>query len=189
MKFIHDPSADGIANMARDVALLDDLAGESLLRIYYWSGSWVSYGYFQNEETAQEHFPDAGIQFVKRPTGGGLVDHRNDLTYTLIIPRGDPFALLGRLDCYLAIHRLVQTALTRQGVSSHLLTQEDGKGAACFEHPVPGDLIAAETGLKLAGAAQRRTRQGLLHQGSISCPGIVVDTLADDLAAVFGAAL
>lgn len=185
MKIIHDPPADGLANMARDEALLEDLTGEVILRIYCWSGSWVSYGYFQSEDAAKSHFPDAGLSFVKRPTGGGLVDHRDDVTYTLLIPRTHPFASLGRAECYRQIHTRVQVALSEQKVTSHLLEQEDGTSLACFDHSVPGDVIATATGRKLAGAAQRRTRKGLLHQGSISCPGIDAGRLAQDLAEVF----
>ena len=37
----------------------------------------------------------------------------------------------------------------------------------CFVSPSPNDVIA-NNGAKLAGAAQRRTRKGILHQGSVS---------------------
>ena len=169
---LHDPPADGPANMQRDLDLLESLADQPILRLYQWSGRWVSYGYFQTEATAAAHFPEPDLQFVKRPTGGGLVDHRHDLTYTLLIPKQHPLAKLSRSDCYFRIHQLVQKALTRDGHLSQLITQEIGEGPSCFQHPVPGDLIEPLSGKKLAGAAQRRTRYGLLHQGSIQIPSL-----------------
>ena len=42
----------------------------------------------------------------------------------------------------------------------------DVDSSSCFEKPVEWDLID-ESGEKVAGAGQRRTRKGLLHQGSI----------------------
>jgi len=43
--------------------------------------------------------------------------------------------------------------------------QLGGTPDACFANPVRADVLI--DGRKIAGAAQRRTRQGLLHQGSI----------------------
>ncbi|MDQ8190636.1 lipoyl protein ligase domain-containing protein [Roseibacillus persicicus] len=167
MQLIQDLPADGPTNMQRDLDLLETLGDEPLLRFYQWSGNWASYGYFQSEADAIAHFPNADLHFVKRPTGGGIVDHREDLTYTLLIPKGHPLDVVKRPECYRMIHQCLQAALMTQGVDSRLLDQEEGSGPACFVHPVPGDLVDCRNGLKVAGAAQRRTRQGLLHQGSI----------------------
>jgi lipoate-protein ligase A len=51
---------------------------------------------------------------------------------------------------------------------------------ACFEKPVAWDLVDRQ-GRKLAGAGQRRTRRGLLHQGSVVVPG-APRSLFDDFA-------
>ncbi|GHC61540.1 lipoyl protein ligase domain-containing protein [Roseibacillus persicicus] len=173
MQLIQDPPADGPTNMQRDLDLLETLGDEPLLRFYQWSGNWASYGYFQSEADAIAHFPNADLHFVKRPTGGGIVDHREDLTYTLLIPKSHKLAQGQRADSYYQIHQAAQRALTACGLRSQLLEKEEGEGPACFVHPVPGDLIDATTRKKLAGAAQRRTRHGLLHQGSILLPGLI----------------
>lgn len=178
MQFIQDPPADGPTNMQRDRDLLESLGVEAILRIYAWAGSWASYGYFQSEAEAIAHFAGEKLQFVKRPTGGGIVDHRQDLTYSLFIPKRHNLANVSRSECYRLIHQALQVALKLQGVASHLLEQEKGQGPACFVHAVPGDLINPVTGKKIAGAAQRRTRQGLLHQGSILAPITEVQTFS-----------
>ncbi|MBK1835576.1 lipoyl protein ligase domain-containing protein [Roseibacillus ishigakijimensis] len=177
MPLIIDPAADGPTNMARDQELLARLGREPVLRIYQWAGDWASYGYFQTEEMASAHFANANLQFVRRPTGGGLVDHRRDLTYTLLLPRSHPLACCSRAESYREIHHLVQKALAACGYPSELLAEEQGDSPACFVHPVPGDIVDVE-GKKLAGAAQRRTRHGLLHQGSILAPGCTLQALA-----------
>jgi lipoate-protein ligase A len=178
MQLIHDPPADGPANMARDVELLENLTDEPLLRIYHWSGNWASYGYFQSEPEAAAHFPpNESLSFVKRPTGGGIVDHRHDLTYTLFLPKSHPLAKVTRAHCYLRIHEIIQQALAAQDIPSELVNYEKGSSKACFAHPVPGDLIDS-SGQKLAGAAQRRTRHGLIHQGSLLVPNLAPQAFA-----------
>ncbi|MDP0491354.1 MAG: hypothetical protein Q7Q71_09925 [Verrucomicrobiota bacterium JB023] len=164
MRVIHDAEANGPDNMARDVALLASLGEEVILRTYLWAGPWVSYGYFQSAEEASSHFPD--VPAVRRPTGGGLVDHRCDFTYSLFFPKTHPFSRQERARSYALVHASLLPALREHGLRARLIEQEEGGGPACFAHPVPGDIVD-EQGRKLAGAAQRRTRDGLLHQGSL----------------------
>ena len=52
-----------------------------VLRLYHWKGLWGSMGYFGEVEKAGKLLPE--VSLVRRATGGGLVDHRNDITYTL----------------------------------------------------------------------------------------------------------
>jgi lipoate-protein ligase A len=55
------------------------------------------------------------------------------------------------------------------GIESELTpTAHAAESEACFQKPVRFDIVAAER--KLSGAAQRRTREGMLHQGSILLP-------------------
>lgn len=182
LRVIFDAPASGPANMQRDQDLLSGLQGQPILRIYQWSGDWISYGYFQTEADAVSQFPDDHLQFVRRPTGGGLVDHRGDLTYTLLLPKVHPLVRSSRAESYRRIHEIIYLALTSAGVASHLVTEESGGGLACFAHPVPGDIIIPSSRQKIAGSAQRRSRQGLLHQGSILAPALTPQILAETFA-------
>jgi lipoate-protein ligase A len=149
--------------MAVDEALLREVK-EPVLRIYEWSASAVSLGYFQPSLLAPE-----GRSFVRRYTGGGMVDHARDVTYTLVVPRAYPWMELSAPDSYCLIHRGVQAALAACGIESDIASLASAvESDACFQKPVRFDIIAA--GHKLSGAAQRRTREGLLHQGSILLP-------------------
>ncbi len=173
---------DGVArsgpeNMAVDEWLMK--RGELVLRIYHWAGEWVSLGYFQSAEEARRIFGD-DIAYVRRWTGGGIVDHREDVTYTLVIPRSEELARMKGSGSYCEVHRAVAACLNLGGLACEL-TAEDGAGdsAACFENPVSWDVISSD-GRKLAGAGQKRTREGILHQGSV----MVVDGGLDRLAAM-----
>jgi len=149
--------------MAVDHALLRFAAtrGRPLLRLYAWRQPALSYGYCQK-------FPAHLVgqyEIVRRPTGGGLVYHGNDTTYTVVIPPGHALYRLSTNDAYQAIHRAVAAALTAQ--TELLRHARTPRGQyECFQNPVAGDVVAGSQ--KLAGGAQRRGRGGVLHQGSIA---------------------
>jgi len=166
----NDPTAhSGEENMAIDELLLRSISTLPLLRIYRWSMPSVSFGYFETLEAAKTSFPenDQPLNYIRRWTGGGIVDHRIDLTYTLIIPKSHPMASLRGAESYRIIHEAVAAALNDQGVTCKLTPTDTGDGAAaCFANPVAYDIITPD-GTKLAGAGQKRSRYGLLHQGSV----------------------
>lgn len=182
-----DPVArSGPDNMAVDELLLDSLDECPVLRIYDWDGPWVSLGYFQVLSEARALFPGPGVQFVRRMTGGGIVDHRIDLTYTLAVPRGHPLAEARGNESYRVIHAAVAAALGAAGIAARLLREDDQTdSAACFDKGVAWDVAGAD-GRKLAGAGQKRSRAGLLHQGSILAAGLPAE-FAESLPGRFAA--
>jgi lipoate-protein ligase A len=156
-------------NMAVDEALLR-LVDLPVLRLYRWAEpNAVSIGYFEKAADVP-----AGRPFVRRYTGGGLVDHSGDLTYTLALPKSHPLTLAGTGPSYEAVHRAVAEAMARSGLDVRLASVNDPTDhPACFQKAVRFDVVDGP-GRKLAGAAQRRTREGCLHQGSI-LPGAPFD--------------
>ena len=150
-------------NMSVDEALLREVQAP-VLRLYGWDIPAISLGYFQPALLAP-----AGRPFVRRYTGGGLVDHAHDITYTVVLPRTHPWMELSAPESYERIHLGVQAALAACGIVSELApTASAAQSEACFQKPVLHDVVVAEA--KLSGAAQRRTREGMLHQGSILLP-------------------
>lgn len=149
--------------MAVDQWLLETATGP-VLRIYDWDGNWGTCGYFVSSEEMDAALP--GTPWVRRWTGGGIVDHRSDWTYTLAIPRGESLADSRGAESYRLIHAALAEALASSGV---ILAGAAGpvRGGSCFENPVEFDLLDA-SGRKMAGAGQRRHRLGLLHQGSVA---------------------
>jgi lipoate-protein ligase A len=116
---------------------------------------------------------------VRRYTGGGLVEHGKDLTYTLVFPANHPLTTAGTLASYKEIHQAVAQAIQESGTPCHLATaQPNQDDPACFLKPVPADVLDS-AGHKLAGAAQRRTKQGCLHQGSILFPKTIPSRLIE----------
>ena len=152
---------DGPSNMAIDDWLWRN-ATVPTLRVYRWQGDWISIGYFSTWSAVPE-----GRDFVRRPTGGGVVDHRDDWTYTLVVPRGFGLAELPGAESYRRIHLAIREALREEKIECELVSQaSEEANELCFVRPVVYDLVDA-SGKKLAGAGQRRGKHGLLHQGSL----------------------
>ena len=174
-----------VMNMAIDEALLESAALSSI-RLYRWQSRALSFGYFGK-------FSDVAIyaserDLVRRWTGGGIVFHGEDLTYSIVIPSSDPAFGQPSLAIYEKIHRALARSLnaiaehavvaegvdpgdSRKGVAPAVADRRSlepavsASGYNCFANPVRADVMI--DGRKIAGAAQRRTRRGLLQQGSI----------------------
>ncbi|HEY8991314.1 MAG TPA: hypothetical protein VIM46_05015 [Luteolibacter sp.] len=155
----------GPANMAVDEWLLETAAAP-VLRVYRWAGDWASLGYFGKLAEAKAAF--TGVSWVRRWTGGGVVDHRDDWTYTLAVPKGEALAQARGAESYRTIHAALVAEIEMDNSNARLSGGDAQTGAAaCFANPVEHDIVDA-AGRKLAGAGQRRTRFGLLHQGSVA---------------------
>src|SRR4029077_14333044 len=158
------------------------------IRFYRWRSPALSFGYFGK-------FSDVAIyaaerDLVRRWTGGGIVFHGEDLTYSIVIPASDLVFDESSIVIYEEIHRDLCGALAGHNQGAELATvanqlRTGDRGSCdndCFANPVRADVMM--DGRKIAGAAQRRTRRGLLQQGSIQ--GFAMDT---DLAQRFAQAL
>ena len=162
--FLQSPAAGAAWNMALDEALLQTAAkrGRPLLRIYSWGKPAVSFGYFQKfPALLAEHY-----DVVRRPTGGGVVYHVEDTTYTVVVPPAHKLYAMKTADAYCALHKAVAAAFESQAALHDAPLRSPQGQYECFRRPVHGDVVA--DGRKLAGGAQRRTKFGMLHQGSIA---------------------
>jgi len=167
----HDGPHDPPFNMAADEALLETSAtrGMPLLRFYAWDRPSVSIGYVQKLSAAPE-----GYAVVRRPTGGGVVYHDYDFTYTIVFPEGHWLTGLDRTQSYDWVNRCVQNALDSLQIHANLSNDEishevDRLTMVCFKKPTKYDVLL--NGDKIAGSAQRRTTNGILHQGSLHFGG------------------
>ena len=169
---VSDPEPhDAALNMALDEVLLGHATGP-VLRVYRWARPAVSFGYFGKVADVEVAWP--GREMVRRWTGGGTVPHGADVTYTLLVPRGCAFFRLGAEEAYRAIHERIAGLLAEQGTEVQMVAAAGAKiSDACFENAARYDLLA--DGGKIAGAAQRRTRAGLLHQGSVQGAALPAD--------------
>jgi lipoate-protein ligase A len=156
-------------NMALDEALLETARdrGVPTLRLYGWREPAATFGYSQRWAVVKDLTPLRPL--IRRPTGGGVVPHDHDWTYSVVIPPGHAWHALRARESYRRVHQWVCGALELLGVQAALANAPIPLGpGACFEGAEEGDVLAEQR--KVAGAAQRRNRFGLLIQGSVQPP-------------------
>ena len=156
-------------NMALDEALLEhgSLDPRAVLRFYAWDRPAATFGYLQRYQVISEL--TALRPLIRRCTGGGLVSHSADWTYSVTAPAGHPWYRLKAVASYCRLHEWLCAAFRRVGVVTELAAVTDPVGPGqCFIGSEEADLLLQ--GRKLAGAAQRRNRHGLLIQGSVQPP-------------------
>jgi lipoate-protein ligase A len=150
-------------NMALDEIFLVN-ATAPILRFYRWRQPSLSFGYFGRYA---EVAPEADRrEIVRRWTGGGMVPHGDDLTYSVVIPSAHSLFQRSSIEIYSAVHDAICRALQASGVEAFLAKETTPKiSESCFANAVRADVMIGDQ--KIAGAAHRRSRAGLLHQGSI----------------------
>jgi lipoate-protein ligase A len=158
-------------NMALDEALLETVSqlGKPVLRFYGWTEPAATFGYFQ--KFAEVEHATLLRPLIRRPTGGGIVPHDADWTYSAVFPPNHEWHLLKAEESYRRIHEWIQSAFAKLKVATEL--------ASCCKKSAPGECFAGYEkfdllwhGKKSAGAAQRRNKCGLLIQGSVQPPSI-----------------
>lgn len=190
-------------NMAVDFLLLQRYpdADHARFRHYDWRAPAFTFGTSQKIAYVREQLaalaPGERLDLCRRPTGGGVVDHREDWTYTLVVPRGHPLYDARATESYRLVHAALAESLRAQAqpvvlkktcdsdCGSELARDGSPESRAsslppptiagptvCFTRPELYDVLHETTGAKVAGAAQKRTKHGLLFQGSLWKPTV-----------------
>ena len=174
---INSGPCDAAFNMALDEALLESVTrlASPVLRFYGWTQPAATFGYFQHY--AEIERTTLLRPLIRRPTGGGLVPHDADWTYSFAFPAGHEWHLLRAEESYRRVHEWIQSAFTQLGVLTEL--------APCCKKTAPGQCFVGHEksdllwhGKKIAGAAQRRNKLGLLIQGSVQPPPLTMQRSA-----------
>jgi lipoate-protein ligase A len=165
-------------NMCFDAELLDkaDEFSRPVLHLYEWAGESATYGYFTdpgkllNLEQAQK----LSLNLARRPTGGGIVFHIWDMAFSVLVPAHCPEFSTNTLENYAFVNNAVLASVKEflNGSPPLFLTPDDFSPMDpdcfhfCMAKPTKYDVMWE--GRKIAGAAQRRTKKGFLHQGTIA---------------------
>lgn len=138
-----------------------------VLRFYAWLEPCVTYGYFINPD---DWLYTQGLDLARRPTGGGLIFHEHDFSFTLALPVDHPFCTLATLERYQAINNKVIQALSQLvGPAAFALQSEEPLTCdltqLCMAHPTKYDLLLS--GKKVGGSSQRKNKLAFIHQSSL----------------------
>lgn len=165
-------TADAAGNMAVDFLLLQrypHAPAAVRYRHYDWRRPAFTFGYAQKIAFVRARLPqDESLDITRRASGGGLVDHREDWTYALVLPREHPLWARPGPVVYHAVHEALAGALNATGADVTLQRAEpETAPGVCFERPEIDDVVRRRDGVKVAGAAIKRGKHGILLQGSI----------------------
>jgi len=162
-------------NMDLDAELLEGLDRKDapILHFYSWKGDCATYGHFikPKRHLNLEAIKELNLDIAKRPTGGGIVFHAYDLAFGVLVPASHRLFSKDTLQNYALVNRVVINAITSltgdkpELFSKHMNLQEE-KSNFCMAAPTKYDVII--DGKKIGGAAQRQTKLGFLHQGTIA---------------------
>jgi lipoate-protein ligase A len=168
-------TASASENMRLDAELLESLQDNPILHFYDWERDSATYGYFVSPEEYLnlEEVKLQGWDLARRPTGGGIVFHKWDMAFSVLVPASSPHFSKNTLDNYAFVNAAVLRAVSRYlEKSGGELTKNDMPSfdgscqRFCMAKPTQYDVVLH--GRKIAGAAQRQRRQGFLHQGIIA---------------------
>ena len=174
-------TAGAAENMAIDFLLLQRYPEQTATRFrhYEWRRPAFTFGYSQKISYVRANLPaEEGLELCRRATGGGIVDHRNDWTYALVLPRGLAIYDAQATQAYHDVHACLVEALMALGQPAVLKAscdsvemcegeQPSSAPTICFVRAELYDVLNSATGEKIAGAAMKRNKYGLLFQGSI----------------------
>ena len=166
---LNSGKCDAAFNMALDEALLQNAArlGKPVLRFYGWTEPAATFGYFQRYADVERATPLRPL--IRRPTGGGIVPHDVDWTYSFVVPPGYEWHSLKAEESYWRIHDWLRRAFAELKIETELAPSvKKSAPGQCFAGHEKFDLLWR--GQKIAGAAQRRNKFGLLIQGSVQAP-------------------
>ncbi len=169
---VESPAEDVYGQMAMDEALCETMPAPFILRFFRWREPGITFGYAQRArevEAAAAERGLAGTPMTRRPTGGGIVYHLSDLTFSLIFPsEGADFR---PMEVYDRLHRAINEAYAGLGFGFELSDARTTNYAVnapvmdCFSKPVSLDILY--NGKKVLGGALRKFGGHMLYQASL----------------------
>ena len=174
---IDSGSGSAESHMLFDKQLLESLKERAypLLHFYEWEEKSATYGHFltPSDHLEMQALEREGIALAKRPTGGGITFHLWDLAFSVLIPATHEGYHSDVMKNYHYINvrvlEAIKAFLKERRSSLNLLQDKEHTELArhfCYAKPTRYDVMLENR--KVAGAAQRKKRQGYLHQASIS---------------------
>ena len=174
LRVLVEPNTPGVENMRRDTALLEacHAASPVTLRLYSWRRPTVSVGWMQ-DPTAFLNVAacaEAGVDGVRRPTGGRAILHADEITYAVVAPLHDRRFGTSVAESHAVIGACLARGLASLGVETTLSRPTPGRQRHLIHQPCFASTGRAELlvdGRKLVGSAQRRCERAFLQHGSL----------------------
>ncbi|WP_224961655.1 lipoate--protein ligase family protein [Geomonas subterranea] len=168
---------DGAANMALDEALLNCFQKDParpVLRLYGWSPATLSVGRYQDAAAALklDLCREEGVPVVRRMTGGGIIYHAAEVTYSVVCAPEHLGDRTGVKEGFRKLCGFLLGAYQRLGLDARFAVDCNPDGerlgertSFCFAGKEEFDVVVNDR--KIGGNAQRRLSGAILQHGSI----------------------
>ncbi|RXJ80329.1 lipoate--protein ligase family protein [Arcobacter sp. F2176] len=167
-RVIKDGENSARVNMATDDALISSFEenDKAILRVYHWSKSFTI-GVSQ-DFSSYSFCDEYNGNYAKRVTGGGVLFHGHDLSYSLVIPtpmlKSYNIKQSYELICYFLLN-----FYKKLGLKTSFAKDDEGVNLSKNEFCQVGyeayDILVNRQ--KIGGNAQRRTKKVIFQHGSI----------------------
>lgn len=175
-RIINTGSLDPFSNMAFDEAILrgyEIYNSPPTLRIYGWQPSGISIGYAQDADEVLDlgRCKDESISIVRRITGGGIILHGDELTYSLVSSKEDLGISAHISSSYKIVASFLMEFYKTLGIDADFacdVSSSNELGAPsvlCFAGREKYDIVVR--GKKIGGSAQKRLKHVIFQHGSI----------------------
>ena len=174
-KLIRSPVSSAAYNMAFDEQIFEHYLedGVGVFRVYRWEGPAFTYGFSQNpqNEINLKRCAEEGVQIAKRMTGGGILFHDDEITYSFVCNKDDVGESPGTLVSYRNICKFLISFYESLGLTSRFALEAGGFKDRCAPQQLCSaahekyDIIIGTK--KIGGNAQKRKRLAIFQHGSI----------------------
>ena len=176
-RLVQSEPADGAWNMAVDEAMLEAAIARRIpptLRFYAWEPAAVSLGFFQplDERIDLQQIRLRGFGLVRRPSGGRAILHKDELTYSVVVPEGMIERGHSVMGSYRTLSQGIEAGLALLGLGAELAERTapermkaEGLPTVCFAKAAKCDMTV--DGRKIVGSAQTRRRGVIMQHGSV----------------------
>ncbi len=152
---------DANSNMAFDIELFEKAISKDIsgFRIYGWNGNCITVG-------RNQKIPETDLPVVRRPTGGGIVFHSDDIPFTFFITSSCMLWKPSVMEIYKTVSELIKDSLLMAGIQTeHPKEIHPERKEMCFEKAERYDLL--KDGKKMMGCAILKRGSSYLVQGTL----------------------
>ena len=173
-KFLFTPELDGYSNMVMDADLLSrytqDPKRQPVFRIYTWKDPFYTLGHSQDPEAELDvkSCEEQGIGYVKRITGGGIIYHDHEITYSMVCSKADLPQHSVIADSFKHICSFLLHFYRRLGLHPQFAVDQQAQTSFnpfCFAGREKYDILIDNK--KIGGNAQKRSKDVIFQHGSI----------------------
>ncbi|MEF3279694.1 MAG: hypothetical protein K6357_01835 [Elusimicrobiota bacterium] len=164
---------DVYENMSCDEIFCETMPEKYILRFFNWAKNGITFGLSQRFSVVLKELNEIeqSLDITRRPTGGGLVIHKNDITFSFIFYSPEEF---NPLKTYEKLHTAITKEYLKNGIELNLLNSKtqnydiNNNITNCFKKPVEKDIMAGNR--KILGGAIRKFSDYILYQASLQMP-------------------